>query len=125
MTENKKLKNWVERMVKMCRPDKVVWIDGTEEEKSRLEKEAFSTGELIQLNQEKLPGCVYHRTAINDVARTEHLTYICTKKPEDAGPTNNWMSPHEAYKKATEIFSGSMRSQPSKYLIFAHQRTPS
>lgn len=119
MTENKKLKNWVERMAKMCSPERIIWIDGSEEEKARLEKEAFSTGELIQLNQEKLPGCVYHRTAINDVARTEHLTFICTRKQEDAGPTNNWMAPQEAYKKATEIFSASMNGRTMYVIPFS------
>ncbi len=103
-----KLKKWVADMAKMCNPDKIVWIDGSEDEKKRLEKEAFYTGELIQLDQEKMPGCVYHRTASNDVARTEHLTYICTKKRSDAGPNNNWMSPKMGYKKAGAIFKDAM-----------------
>ncbi len=106
-------------MVKMCRPENIVWIDGSEEEKERLEKEAFATGELVQLNQEKLPGCVYHRTAVNDVARTEHLTYICSRKQEDAGPTNNWMPPHEAYKKAAEIFDGAMKGRTMYVIPFS------
>ncbi|MFA5103879.1 MAG: phosphoenolpyruvate carboxykinase (GTP) [Candidatus Margulisiibacteriota bacterium] len=108
MMKHKKLHKWVKEMAALCKPDKIVWIDGSEDEKNRLEKEALYTGELIELNQEKLPGCFYHRTAANDVARTEHLTYICTKKKSDAGPTNNWMSPAKAYKKASEIFKGSM-----------------
>jgi phosphoenolpyruvate carboxykinase (GTP) len=107
-SKHPKLNHWVKEMAKLCHPDKILWIDGSEEEKRRLEAEAFSTGELIQLNQEKLPGCVYHRTHPSDVARTEHLTYICTKKKSDAGPTNNWMSPKEAYAKAREIFRNSM-----------------
>ncbi len=119
MTENRKLKDWVERMARMCGPDRIVWIDGSEEEKSRLEKEAFATGELIQLNQEKLPGCVYHRTAVNDVARTEHLTFICTKKQEDAGSTNNWMTPHEAYEKAKEIFTAAMKGRTMYVIPFS------
>jgi phosphoenolpyruvate carboxykinase (GTP) len=105
---HKELVNWVLEMAKMCNPDKIVWIDGSENQKKQLEKEAFKTGELIELNQKKLPGCVYHRTALNDVARTEHLTFICTSKKEDAGPTNNWMSPDEAYKKAGSIFKNAM-----------------
>jgi len=108
MTRHAKLNKWVKEMAALCKPDKIVWIDGSEDEKKRLEKEALYTGELIELNQEKLPGCFYHRTAANDVARTEHLTYICTKKRADAGPTNNWMSPAKAYKKASEIFKGAM-----------------
>ncbi len=105
---NKELIDWVLEMAKICNPDKIVWIDGSEKQKKQLEKEAFKTGELIELNQKKLPGCVYHRTALNDVARTEHLTYICTTREEDAGPTNNWMSPAEGYRKAGEIFKNSM-----------------
>lgn len=106
-------------MAAMCKPDKVVWIDGSKEEKERLEKEALYTGELIELNQEKLPGCFYHRTAANDVARTEHLTYICTKKKFDAGPTNNWMSPENGYKKAGEIFKGSMSGRTMYVIPFS------
>jgi phosphoenolpyruvate carboxykinase (GTP) len=87
-------------MARMCEPDQVVWIDGSEEEKDRLTAQAVATGELELLNQEKLPGCVYHRTAVNDVARTEDLTYICTRRKEDAGPTNNWMSPEDGYQRA-------------------------
>jgi len=107
-TNHKELLKWVAQMAKMCNPDKIVWIEGSEEEKTKLEKEAVYTGELIELNKEKLPGCFYHRTDPNDVARTEHLTYICTKKRSDAGPTNNWMSPEKAYKKASDIFKDSM-----------------
>ncbi|HTY12902.1 MAG TPA: phosphoenolpyruvate carboxykinase (GTP) [Candidatus Omnitrophota bacterium] len=107
-SKHPELSKWVKDMAKMCHPDHIVWIDGSEEERIRLEQEAFRTGELIQLNQEKLPGCVYHRTSPNDVARTEHLTYICTKKKTDAGPNNNWMKPSEAYKAAAEIFKNSM-----------------
>ena len=106
-----KLVAWVKRMAAMCQPNEIVWIDGSEAEKKRLEAEAMSTGELIELNQEKLPGCVYHRTAENDVARTEHLTFICTPKKSDAGPNNNWMSPKTAYAKAGAIFKGSMRGR--------------
>ena len=108
MTEHRKLKRWVDEMAGMCRPDDIIWIDGSKEQKENLTKEAFKTGELIELNQEKLPGCVYHRTALNDVARTENLTFICTKKKIDAGPTNNWMLPKAAYAKAASIFKDSM-----------------
>src|SRR5579871_4725528 len=107
MTDHKMLKAWVDEMARMCRPDRVVWIDGSEAERKRLEEEALAAGELLQLNQKELPGSLYHRTDPNDVARTEHLTFICTKKQDDAGPTNNWMSPAEGYKKAGEIFEGS------------------
>lgn len=117
--KHKKLKQWVEKMADMCKPDKIVWIDGSEEEKARLEKEAFSTGELIQLSQKELPGCVYHRTALNDVARTEKLTFICTSKKHDAGPTNNWMLPKDAYKKAAAIFKNSMKGRTMYVIPFS------
>ncbi|MBN1912880.1 MAG: phosphoenolpyruvate carboxykinase (GTP), partial [Candidatus Omnitrophica bacterium] len=115
-THNKKLTDWVGKMARLCQPDDIVWIDGSEAQKNQLEKEAFETGELIQLDQEKLPGCVLHRTAIDDVARTEHLTFICTKKKHDAGPNNNWMSPKAAYRKARGYFKGAMKGR-NMYVI--------
>ncbi|HAJ56479.1 MAG TPA: phosphoenolpyruvate carboxykinase (GTP) [Candidatus Omnitrophica bacterium] len=118
-TKHTVLKNWVSEMAVLCSPDKIVWIDGSEEEKKRLEDEAVAIGEIIRLNQEKLPGCFYHRTAVNDVARTEHLTYICTKKKEDAGPTNNWMSPKDGYKKAGTYFRGSMKGRTMYVVAFS------
>ena len=87
-TTSKKVKDWVSKMVKLCQPDDIVWIDGSDEQRKQLELEAMSSDEIIQLNREKLPGCFLHRTAIDDVARTEHLTFICTKNKNDAGPTN-------------------------------------
>ncbi|MFA6430840.1 MAG: phosphoenolpyruvate carboxykinase (GTP) [Candidatus Margulisiibacteriota bacterium] len=118
-TKHKELAKWVKECAALCKPDKVVWCDGSIEEKDHLEKEAFKTGELIQLNQKVLPGCSYHRTAANDVARTEHLTYICTENKHDAGPTNNWMPPKEGYKKAEEIFNGSMRGRTMYVIPFS------
>ncbi|MCE5330062.1 phosphoenolpyruvate carboxykinase (GTP) [bacterium] len=114
--EHNALNNWINEMIRLCNPDKVVLINGSEEEKEKLEKEALSTGELTLLNQEKLPGCVLHRTAHNDVARTENLTFICTSEKEAAGPTNNWMSPEEGYKKAGDIFKNSMSGR-TMYVI--------
>jgi len=110
-THNKKLKDWVAKMAKLCQPDDILWIDGTNAQKMILEKEAIESGELIQLNKEKHPESFLHRTAIDDVARTEHLTFICTKKKQDAGPNNNWMSPFTAYRKARAIFKGAMRGR--------------
>jgi len=118
-TQNAELKAWVIEMAEMCQPDAIVWIDGSEEEKQRLEKEALATGELILLDQKKWPGCVYHRTAANDVARTEHLTFICTPSQEDAGPNNNWMSPEEGYRKAGDIFNGSMKGRTMYVIPFS------
>ena len=118
-TRHAKLKTWVAQMADMCQPTQVVWVDGSEEEKKRLEDAAVATGELIRLNQEKLPGCFYHRTAVNDVARTEHLTYICTRKKEDAGPTNNWMAPRDAYQKAGGYFKGAMKGRTMYVIPFS------
>ena len=83
MYNNVYVNEWVEQMAKMTQPDSIVWIDGSEEERERLTKQALSTGEMIELDQEKLPGCLYHRTAENDVARVEHLTFICTEHKEE------------------------------------------
>ncbi|MFH0887022.1 MAG: phosphoenolpyruvate carboxykinase (GTP) [bacterium] len=116
---NAELNLWVKEMTEMCKPDKIVWIDGSIEQKIALEKEACASGEIMALNKEKLPGCFYHRTAVNDVARTEHLTYICTRKQADAGPNNNWMSPEDGYKKAGEIFNGSMAGRTMYVIPFS------
>ena len=115
-TRNKALKDWVIKMAHLCEPDSIILVDGSQEQKSKLEKEAVTAGELIPLNQDILPGCYLHRTNINDVARTEHLTYISSRKKEDVGPTNNWMSPEAAYKKAREFFKGSMKGR-NMYVI--------
>ncbi len=111
MTNNKKVLNWLDEMVKLTQPDEVIWIDGSDEQKKALEDEAVSTGEMIRLNQEKLPGCFLHRTATNDVARVEDKTFICTTKEEDAGPTNNWMAPSVAYEKLSKLYEGSMKGR--------------
>jgi len=116
MYNNKAVAQWVEEMARLTKPDKIVWLDGSEEERVRLTEEAVGTGEIKYLNQKKYPGCLFHRTARNDVARVEHLTFICSRKKEDAGPTNNWMAPEEAYEKAGEIFDGSMRGR-TMYVI--------
>ena len=105
------LTTWVDQCAKLARPDRVVWCDGSESERERLTKEAVELGILIPLNQEKRPGCFLHRSNPNDVARVEHLTFICTKTKADAGPTNNWMAPGEAYEKLTHLFDGSMRGR--------------
>ncbi|TRZ93929.1 phosphoenolpyruvate carboxykinase (GTP) [bacterium] len=118
-THSKKLKDWVNKMARMCRSDSIVWIDGSDAQKKLLEQDAISKGEIIQLNQEKLPGCFLHRTAIDDVARTEHLTFICTKRKHDAGPNNNWMSPQAAYRKAKEIFKGAMSGRTMYVIPFS------
>ncbi len=119
LTNHPGLLAWVRDMAAMCGPEEVIWIDGSADQRDRLRAEACATGELIELNQEKLPGCYLHRTAVNDVARTEHLTYICTRSKDDAGPTNNWMSPEEGYRRAGEIFRGSMKGRRMYVIPFS------
>ena len=99
LTTNRYICDWVAECEALLQPEKVLWIDGSEAQLEQLRQEAYLTGELVKLNQEKLPGCVYHRSAINDVARVESRTFICCERKEDAGPTNNWMDPKEAYEK--------------------------
>ena len=103
-------------MQKICKPDAVVWINGSKEQLDALRAEACATGEIAPLNQEKLPGCYIHRTALNDVARVEHRTFICTRSESDAGPTNNWMDPKEAYAMMYGLFDGSMKGR-TMYVI--------
>ncbi len=108
MTTNKKVLQFVDEAVALAKPDKVIWIDGSEAQLEALRKEAIASGEMIKLNDEKLPGCLYHRTKPNDVARVEGRTFICSRRKEDAGPTNNWMDPEEMYKKLKAIAKDSM-----------------
>ena len=116
MTNNKYVLNWIDEMAAMTKPDKIVWIDGTDEQAEALRAEACSTGEMIKLNQELLPNCYLHRTAINDVARVEGRTFICTSKKEDAGNLNNWMAPEECYAKLSKLYNGSMKGR-TMYVI--------
>jgi len=116
MTNNKSVLAWLDEMKALLTPDEVVWIDGSEEQLESLRAQACSTGELIKLNQEKLPGCYLHRTAVNDVARVEDRTFICSRREEDAGPTNNWKDPQEAYKMLFDIARGSYKGR-TMYII--------
>ncbi|MBQ9953718.1 MAG: phosphoenolpyruvate carboxykinase (GTP), partial [Clostridia bacterium] len=116
MTENKALLKWIDEMAAITKPANIVWIDGSEEQLEALRAEACSTGEIEKLDQEKLPGCYLHRTDPLDVARVEDRTFICAKTKKDAGPTNNWMDPAEAYKMMYELFDGSMEGK-TMYVI--------
>jgi len=111
VTSNPHVQKWVKDVAALCQPDEVFWCDGSEEEKEELTRIAFKCGDLIPLNQEKLPGCYLHRSALNDVARTENLTFVCTPTQEEAGPNNNWMAPAESYDKLSKIYAGSMRGR--------------
>ncbi len=111
MRTNGALQAWVEESARLCRPDRIVWCDGSAEEKDRLTSEALDSGDFRALDQRALPGCYLHRSNPNDVARTEKLTFICSPDKEDAGPTNNWLAPKEAYARLGSIFEGSMRGR--------------
>ena len=111
MTTNKKVLDWVEEMKALVKPDKVVWIDGSEAQLKELRDQALATGEMEALNPEKLPGCLLHRTAVNDVARVEGRTYICSRKQEDAGPTNNWEDPVVMYDRLRKLYDGAMKGR--------------
>ena len=116
LTNNKNVLAWVDEMVALTKPDKVVWIDGSKEQLAELRALSISIGEMEPLNEEKLPGCLLHRTAINDVARVEGRTFICTRKKEDAGPTNNWEDPEVMYAKLRKMYDGVMKGR-TMYVI--------
>ena len=115
-TNNKFVLNWIDEMAAMTQPDSIVWIDGSDEQAEALRAEACSTGEMIKLNPEKLPNCYLHRTAVNDVARVEGRTFICTPAKEEAGNINNWMDPAEMYAKLKKLYTGSMKGR-TMYVI--------
>ncbi len=116
MTQNPKINAWIKEMADLVSPSNIVMIDGSEEQAELLRAEACRTGELFKLNQEKLPGCYIHRTAVNDVARVENRTFICTRKKEDAGPTNNWMDPNECYDMMKKLYRNSYKGK-TMYVI--------
>lgn len=116
MTSNQHVLSWVEEVKTLCKPSKVVWIDGSEEQLKALRDEAIASGEMTELNQEKLPGCLWHHTAKNDVARVENRTFICTETEEEAGPTNNWMEPDDMKAKLRPLFDGAMEGR-TMYVI--------
>jgi phosphoenolpyruvate carboxykinase (GTP) len=105
------IRKWVDEIAAMTTPDRILVCDGSEAEKDALIEESVATGELIELNQQKMPGCYLHRSAPHDVARTEHLTYVCTAEKDDAGPNNNWTAPDAAIEKLTPLFTGCMKGR--------------
>ncbi|MBI3783676.1 MAG: phosphoenolpyruvate carboxykinase (GTP) [Deltaproteobacteria bacterium] len=113
---NTALKKWVDEVAAITTPARIHWVDGSQEENDRLIKEMLDSGVLQNLNQEKFPHCYLHRSDPSDVARTEHLTFICSEKKEDAGPINNWMAPGEAREKVGSLFRGAMQGR-TMYVI--------
>ncbi len=116
---NIQVRAWVDEMAALTKPDKILWIDGTQEQLEEIRKEGVRTGDLFKLNDEKLPNCYYHRSALNDVARVEARTFICSRKQEDAGPTNNWCDPEQMYAKLRKLYDGCMRGRTMYVLPYS------
>ena len=119
LTSNKQVLAFVEETQKRCQPDKIVWIDGSQELYDKLTAEAIATGEMIKLNEDLLPGCLLHRTKENDVARVEGRTFICARTKEDCGPTNNWWKPEEAYATLYGILDGAYKGRTMYVIPFS------
>src|SRR3954470_4157847 len=105
------LEQWVEQAAQVTKPSKIVWCDGSEQERERMVETLVAEGRTFRLNENSYPDCILHRSDPSDVARTEHLTFICSRRKEDAGPTNNWMPPEEAKENIGKLFSGSMQGR--------------
>lgn len=116
LTQNKTVIDWIEEKIALVSPDEVMWIDGSEEQLDALRAKACETGEMTKLNEDLLPGCLLHRTKPNDVARVENRTFICAESEDQAGPTNNWMDPSEAYKMLYDIARDSYKGR-TMYII--------
>ena len=110
-TTNNALAKWVDEVAALTKPDNIVWCDGSESEFDSLVDHMLETGALTKLNEETYPNCYLHRSNPSDVARVEHLTFICSKSQEDAGPNNNWMDPAEAHAKIDALFDGCMKGR--------------
>ncbi len=105
------VQQWAEEVSRLTKPDRVVWCDGSDAEYQGLAGQMLADGTLRRLNPQTYPNCYLHRSDPNDVARTEHVTFICTREKSDAGPTNNWMAPAEAKEKVRPLFDGAMRGR--------------
>ncbi len=110
------LNRWVDDVARLTQPDRIHWCDGSEAENRALIAQMEADGTLIALNPQTHPNCWLHRSHPSDVARVEHLTLVCTKEQEDAGPNNHWMAPAEAHAKIDALFAGSMKGR-TMYVI--------
>ncbi len=115
-TTNDALSKWVEEVAALTQPDNIVWCDGSDAEYDHMVDMMLESGTLMKLNQETHPNCYLHRSDPSDVARVEHLTFVCSKEEEDAGPNNHWMDPQEAHKKLDALFDGCMKGR-TMYVI--------
>src|SRR5437763_1926772 len=119
LTKNEHLLRWVEKMAELTRPDRIHWVDGTQEEYDQLCEEMVASGTLIRLNQELWPGCFLARSDKSDVARVEERTFICSLSKDTAGPTNNWENPYEMRRKLRGLFRNSMNGRTMYVLPFS------
>jgi len=115
-TKNAALQNWVEEVAKLTTPDQIYWCDGSDEEYDRLIGEMLESGDMVKLNEDTYPNCYLHRSDPTDVARVEHLTFVCTENEQDVGPNNHWMEPAEAREKMRELYDGCMQGR-TMYVI--------
>src|ERR1051325_6924202 len=111
-----RIEQWVNEVAALTKPAQIHWCDGSEAEIASLTEQMLGDGTLHRLNAREYPGCFLHRSNPNDVARTEHLTFICSKTKEEAGPTNNWMAPADAKARVRPLFDGAMRGR-TMYVI--------
>src|SRR3990172_7540420 len=102
------LEQWVEQVSRTTRPKQIVWCDGSEREREQMVETLLAEGRTVRLNEQTYPHCILHRSDPSDVARTEQLTFVCTRRQEEAGPTNNWMAPAEAKENVGKLLSGAM-----------------
>ncbi len=110
-TSNAALRKWVDSVAALTKPAKIHWCDGSEAEYLSLIEEMQKSGDLLALNQKTYPNCYLHRSSPSDVARVEHLTFVCSTDRDDAGPNNNWMAPDQAHVKMDELFAGAMQGR--------------
>src|SRR3954470_22478682 len=119
LSENTHLLRWVEKVARLTKPSSIHWVDGSQQENDLLCKQMCQSGTLIKLNPELWPGCYYARSNVNDVARVEDRTFICSLSKDAAGPTNNWMDPYEMRRKLKVLFNGSMHGRTMYVLAFS------
>jgi phosphoenolpyruvate carboxykinase (GTP) len=102
---------WVESVANLTQPDHIYWCDGSQSEFQSLQRELIASKELLTLNEESFPGCVLSRSNPSDVARVEHLTFVCTQNKDDAGPNNHWIAPAQAHAQMDALFAGCMKGR--------------
>ena len=119
-TRLKALSNWVNDIAELTKPDQIHWCTGTSEEYDIFVQEMLGGGDLLELNQDNYPDCYLHRSDPKDVARVEHLTYVCSENEIDSGPNNNWMPPAKAKEMMMGFFSGCMQGRTMYVLSLIH-----